>query len=265
MSGNQSLDRGLAILDLLDRAAEPIGIREIARELKLSPTIVQRLANTLSQSGFIEQVLETRRYKLGYRAMLLGGAMRSEDRLMASADKELRLLADKHLLNGYLGVLRDNKVVYLHTVQSSGPVVVRISVGSQVNAHSTALGKALLSELDTSTVKTVLGRAPYAQFTAHTLTQWSGLSEELAAIRRKGFALSREENINGVVSFGALIRDASGKAVAALSGACLSSERPKAEWPQLTQLVMDAAHRCSTALGYRGAAIRLAGVTHDAA
>jgi len=140
MSGNQSLDRGLAILDLLDRAAEPIGIREIARELKLSPTIVQRLANTLSQSGFIEQVLETRRYKLGYRAMLLGGAMRSEDRLMASADKELRLLADKHLLNGYLGVLRDNKVVYLHTVQSSGPVVVRISVGSQVNAHSTALG-----------------------------------------------------------------------------------------------------------------------------
>ena len=65
MSGNQSLDRGLAILDLLDRAAEPMGIREIARELKLSPTIVQRLANTLAQSGFIEQVLETRRYKLG--------------------------------------------------------------------------------------------------------------------------------------------------------------------------------------------------------
>jgi DNA-binding IclR family transcriptional regulator len=143
--------------------------------------------------------------------------------------------------------------------------VVRISVGSQVNAHSTALGKALLSELDTSTVKAVLGRAPYAQFTEHTLTQWNGLSEELAAVRRKGFALSREENINGVISFGALIRDASGKAVAALSAACLSSERPKAEWPQLTQLVMDAAHRCSTALGYRGAAIRLAGVTHDAA
>jgi DNA-binding IclR family transcriptional regulator len=103
------------------------------------------------------------------------------------------------------------------------------------------------------------------QFTANTLTQWSGLSEELAAIRRKGFALSREENINGVISFGAIIRDASGKAVAALSAACLSSERPKSEWPQLTQLVMDAAHRCSTALGYRGAAIRMAGVTHDAA
>ena len=51
MSGNQSLERGLAILDLLDRAAEPMGIREIAREMKLSPTIVQRLANTLSHSG----------------------------------------------------------------------------------------------------------------------------------------------------------------------------------------------------------------------
>jgi DNA-binding IclR family transcriptional regulator len=265
MSGNQSLERGLAILDLLDRAAEPMGIREIARAIELSPTIVQRLANTLSQAGFIEQVSETRRYRLGYRAMLLGGTMMTEDRLMASADKELQLLADRHLLNGYLGVLRDNRVIYLHTVQSSGPVVVRISVGSEVNAHSTALGKALLSELDNAAVKAVLGRAPYAQFTAHTLTQWSALSSELEAVRARGFALSREENINGVVSFGAIVRDASGKAVAALSAACLSSDRPKAEWPQLIQLVLDAAHRCSKALGYRGAAIRFAGVTDHAA
>jgi DNA-binding IclR family transcriptional regulator len=265
MSGNQSLDRGLAILDLLDRTAEPIGIREMARALKLSPTIVQRLANTLSQSGFIEQVLETRRYRLGYRAMLLGGAMKSEDRLLTAVNKELQILADKHLLNGYLGVLRDNKVVYLHTVQSSGPVVVRIAVGSQVNAHSTALGKVLLAQLDTAAVKAVLGRAPYVAFTPNTLTQWSALSEELATIRRNGFAISREENINSVVSFAAIVRDASGKSVAALSAACLSNDRPKAEWPQLIRLVIDAAHRCSTALGYRGAAIRFAGVTHDAA
>jgi DNA-binding IclR family transcriptional regulator len=265
MSGNQSLERGLAILDLLDRAAEPMGIREIARELEVSPAIVQRLANTLAQSGFIEQVAETRRYRLGYRAMLLGGTMRADDRLLASANKELALLAEKHLLNGYLGVLRDSKVIYLHTVQSSGPVVVRIAVGSQVNAHSTALGKVLLSELDHSDVKAVLGRAPYAQFTPHTLTQWSALSEELEAVRAKGFAISREENINGVVSFGAAIRDASGKTIAALSAACLSTERSKAEWPQLIQLVLDAAHRCSKALGYRGAAVRLAGATDHAA
>jgi DNA-binding IclR family transcriptional regulator len=265
MSGNQSLERGLAILDLLDRAAEPMGIREIAREMQLSPTIVQRLANTLSQSGFIEQVSETRRYRLGYRAMLLGGAMKAEDRLLASANKELQLLADKHLLNGYLGVLRNNRIVYLHTVQSSGPVVVRIAAGSQVNAHSTALGKVLLCELDTSAVKAVLGRAPYVQYTPNTLTQWSALSEELEAVRRKGFAISREENINGVISFGAAIRDASGKPVAALSAACLSTERTRAEWPQLIQLVLDAAHRCSTALGYRGAAIRFAGIVTNAA
>ena len=57
MSGNQSLERGLAILDLLNRAAEPIGIREIARELELSPAIVQRLANTLAQSGLSNRLL----------------------------------------------------------------------------------------------------------------------------------------------------------------------------------------------------------------
>ena len=47
MLKNQSLERGLAILDLLDRATAPLGIREIARAMDLSPTIVQRLTNSL--------------------------------------------------------------------------------------------------------------------------------------------------------------------------------------------------------------------------
>ena len=123
MISNQSLQRGLAILDLLDRAPSPLGIRELARLMELSPTIVQRLINTLVVGGYVEQVAETRRYKLGYRAMQLGGAMITEDRLISLAAKELQQLADSHLLNGYLGALRNNRVVYLHSAQSSGPVV----------------------------------------------------------------------------------------------------------------------------------------------
>ena len=141
MISNQSLQRGLTILDLLDRAPAPLGIRELARLMELSPTIVQRLTNTLVVAGYVEQVAETRRYKLGYRAMQLGGAMVTEDRLISLAAKELQQLADNHQLNGYLGALRNDRVVYLHSVQSSGPVVVRVAAGSQVNPHSTALGK----------------------------------------------------------------------------------------------------------------------------
>jgi DNA-binding IclR family transcriptional regulator len=255
MLKNQSLQRGLAILDLLDRATAPLGIREIARAMELSPTIVQRLTNSLVAAGYVEQVAETRRYRLGYRAVQLGGAMITEDRLISLVAKELQQLADTHQLNGYLGALRNNRVVYLHSVQSSGPVVVRVAAGSEVNPHSTALGKVLLAELPIAEVRPIVGKPPYAQFTPRTLTQWTALSTELEATRKRGFAISREENISGIVSFGAVIRNAAGEAVSALSVACLAVE--EAKWPALIQLVLDAAHRCSVSLGYRGAAIKI--------
>src|SRR5262245_39957505 len=110
MLGSQSLERGLAILDLLDRAAAPIGVRELARAMNLSPTIVQRFLGSLSRAGYVEQEGDSRKYRLGYRAMLLGGAMMAQDRLIAVATRELQQLADRHFLNGYLGVIRDKHI-----------------------------------------------------------------------------------------------------------------------------------------------------------
>lgn len=257
MSGNQSLERGLAVLELLDKAKEPIGVRAIARQLDISPAIAQRLANTLMQAGFIEQVRETRRYRLGHRAITLGSAVAGEDRLLISAGEELQHLADAFQLNGYLGALRDGRVVYLKAVQSSGPIVVRAGVGSRANAHSTALGKVLLAELEASDLEAVLGPPPFLQCTPATITALPDLLTDLDAVRRRGFAISREENIVGVISIGAVIRDGDNAPVAALSVAFLSSQRPEPEWPQVIQLVLDAAHRCSQAQGYRGAALMI--------
>ncbi len=265
MATNQSLERGIAILDLLDGHPVQIGIREMARTLALSPAIVQRLANTLVQAGYVEQVPETRRYRLGYRSLLLGAAMRRDDRLMATASGELQRLADDHRLNGYLGVLRDGNVIYLHCAQSSGPIAVRMMPGARCNPHSTAMGKALLAELPPEGVALVVGAPPFERFTANTITDPAGLAEELATIRRQGFAFAREENLPGVISIGTVIRNMTGKAIVAISVAFLCSERGEAEWPRITQMVLDAAHRCSQSLGHAGALSRVPEPKLDAA
>ena len=265
MATNQALERGIAILDLLNGHPAQIGIREIARTLALSPAIVQRLANTLAQAGYLEQVPETRRYRLGFRSLLLGTAMRRDDRLLATASDELHRLADDHRLNGYLGVLRDGNVVYLHCAQSSGPIAVRIMPGARCNPHSTAMGKALLAELPPDGVALVVGAAPFEKFTASTITDPALLADELATIRRQGFAFAREENLPGVISIGTVIRDMAGRVVAAISVAFLSSERGEAEWPRITQMILDSAHRCSQSLGHAGALCRVPEPKLDAA
>jgi DNA-binding IclR family transcriptional regulator len=75
MNASQSLKRGLKIFELLDGSTTSLGVREIARRLDLSTTIAQRLVNTLATHSYLEQISETRRYRIGPRAVGLGSSV----------------------------------------------------------------------------------------------------------------------------------------------------------------------------------------------
>ena len=54
---------------MIEAESGDIGVRELARRLELSPTIVQRLVSSLAVRGYIEKNLETSRYRLGHRVL----------------------------------------------------------------------------------------------------------------------------------------------------------------------------------------------------
>jgi len=61
---NQSLIDGLACLQQLASEREPVGGRELARDLGLEPTRVHRLLRTLAHLGLAQQDAQ-RRYRPG--------------------------------------------------------------------------------------------------------------------------------------------------------------------------------------------------------
>lgn len=250
MSTSQSLSRGLALLDAVNESAQPLGVRELARMLDISPSIAQRLANTLVEAGYLQQVAETRKYRLGVRALALGSTMVRSDALYVTASKELGHLAEHHQLNGYLGVVQQDAVVYLHTVQSHGAIAIRAEAGQRVSPHATALGKALLAELPADRAAAILGPEPYPARTPHTIVDARALDAELEDARRLGYCISDEENDLGVISVGAPIRNKNGVVVAAISVAFLKTQRGPKEWAGVAEMVVRAARRCSAALGY---------------
>ena len=142
---NQSVTRAIELLNLLADSPEPLGVRDIARRLDVAPSNIQRLINTLTKAGFLEQNESNGRYKIGHRAFRVGNAFVEQNNLYSAAMPELYHLASLHI-TGFLGVLRENMVVYLATVQSEGPVAVTHRPGSQTYLHSTAMGKALFAE-----------------------------------------------------------------------------------------------------------------------
>jgi DNA-binding IclR family transcriptional regulator len=248
--GSQSLERGLDVLEIVEAEGADIGVREIARRLDLSPTIVQRMVTSLAKRGYVDKNTETARYRLGYRALALGAHSSGTGAdYIGAARRELEQLARAHSLNGFVSVLHDGRAVYLLAVQAEGPVAIKVAPGSEMPLHSTAAGKVLLASLKDAEARKLLGHGKLAAITPHTVTDPSAVIAGLAKVRKQGFATVTEENIRGVLSVGVPIRDRAGKVLAALSVAFPKYLDAAVTLQSITPHVVAAAHRISRTVG----------------
>ncbi len=245
---SQSVARAVDILELLAENGA-LGVREIARRMELSPTIVHRLLSTLASTGFAEQAPDTQKYRIGYRAFRIGCTFLSQNDLDRASTPELVALAEQHQVNSFLGVLRDHSMVYLKVVKSNGPIVINNAAGSTALPHSTAFGKIMLAALPDKQIAEVMGREPYKRLTKKTKVTLRSLMSELREIRETGIAISDEENLANVYSAGAAVRDASGAVIAALSGAVPRQSLTKRDIDNLCNWVRDAADSVSRKMG----------------
>lgn len=245
---SQTVTRALSILELLGKQGE-VGVRDIARQLKVSPSMAQRLINSLSEAGFIEKSVESSRWKIGYKTFQIGSTFISNIDLNAAASPELRWLADQNHINSFLGVLRERSVVYLAAVQSGAPIKITNSPGSTTYLHSTALGKAILSGKSDKEAIELLGPSPYLGLTRKTRRTFTALAKDLEECRRLGYAMSDEENIENVFAVGSPIFNSQGETIGAISGAVPRQKLSAKTINELCRLIRESANRVSQRLG----------------
>lgn len=242
-----SLQRGLDLLARLGAEA-PLGVRDLARRCALPPTTVQRLVNTLAQGGWVEQDAATQRYRLGGALLALADRVDLSDRMAEAAREALAPLAARGL-NGYLGVLRGKQALYLVSVQSTGPIAIRSRPGDLALLHTTAMGKALLAGMTDAEAAALLGPGPLEAVTAQTLTDPKKVVAQLAKFRREGLSVTDNENLPGVLSFGAPVRDSGRRVVAAISVAWIPAAAPQEDRRRVARDVKETAARVSAAIG----------------
>lgn len=252
MATSQSLDRGLDILEIINAADQPMGIREVARQLDISPPIVQRLINTLAQRRYLRQDPQSRRYSIGYQALSFIASLNANDALIVEARPEMVQLTKTLPLDTYLAVRQGPQAIYLLCVQSEGPVTVRSEPGQLLPLHSTAIGKIFLSDMGIEAAKDLLGPGPLPAITSATVTDPALLLQQLDSVRAKGVATVENENIMGITSAGAPIHDASGRICAAVSASFSPHFNPQLDIHQVITEVKAAADHISAKLGFRG-------------
>ena len=94
---------------------------------------------------------------------------------------------------------------------------------------------------------------PLEQRTPHSITSWEAFEKQCEEIRRCGYALDLEENVEGIVCVGAPIFDYTKKVVGAVSVSCPTV---RCEMPRLMELkdrLLETCTKISAECGYYAA------------
>lgn len=208
----QSVERAFAILDAV--ASRPAGVTVLSDRLGLPKSTVARLLATLESLEAVERV-EGPRWRVGPCVAALAGTVTPERSLALLARPRLVELVATIGEDSGLALPDGYDVHYVDQVESDNPVQVRDWTGTRVPMHAVPSGLVLLAEWPAEAIDAYLARE-LERMTPRTVVEPEAVRRRLAEVRREGHAWGYEEFAEGIVSIAAPVRDARGKAVAAV-------------------------------------------------
>lgn len=251
---NNTLRNGLQLLEALSQADGPMGITQLAQRTGLTKSNVHRLAQTLTESGYVLQD-DASQYRASLKMWQMGhGALRAVD-VRRAAEGEMYRLLEASRETVHLSVLDGDDVVYLHKVDSPHPVRSYTEVGGRAPAACVATGKALLAFGSPPQIEAVM-RGLQAH-TATSVIEREAFLRELGQVRQRGYSVNRGEWRDGVWGVAAPIfapgaDAASGEAPVAAIGISGPAQRLKpARIRELAPQVVDAALAVTASMARR--------------
>lgn len=212
----QSLERGLAVIRSFDHEHPQQTVADVARRTGLDRAAARRFLLTLESLGYVEH--DSRHYRLTPQTLQLGYAFLASLPWWRTAQRIGERLTARIGVSSAVGILDQHNITYV-AYASAGrfPLLLNRSVGTQLPAAATAIGRVLLAGLPAAQLRDWLARAPLEKYTSYTLTARAALERELEEVRAAGFSLVDQELAHGLRSIGVPIRNRAGEAVAGIS------------------------------------------------
>jgi IclR family KDG regulon transcriptional repressor len=247
---NNTLLKGLAVLELLSRSERPLNLTQIGKELDLVKSNVHRLMQALLETRFVLRDDETGCYTTSIKLWELGSAVLAKLDLRRHGQRQMEDLMTLTGESVHLSVLDGIEVVYVHKVDSPKPVRAYSQIGGRAPAYCVATGKAQLA-FGPPSVMTEASQHLEAH-TERTIVDAPGFLREMKRIREQGVAINRAEWRSDVWGIAAPILDTRGSVIAALGISGPSARFKRSTIAAWTQAVIAAASDVSDALaGHR--------------
>lgn len=204
----------IKIFDVLELITEKnhLTVTEASNLTGYTRSTIQRILNTLRYLDYIEQDQNTLEYYPTFKLYTLGNQIHITDTIKSTAKAHMRKMAEEINETINLGILDNQRVIYLDKVLSTSPLRVDISPNTFIPLYSSALGKAIAAFNQNEYYFD-----NYEKFTSTTVESNDELEKDLLNIKNQGYSLDNEEFVEGLICIGVPILNKENEAIASLS------------------------------------------------
>ena len=223
----EAVDRSMKVIEAL-KELDGAGVTELADELGWAKSTVHTHLKTLRENEYL--VCRDGEYDLSLRFLGYGEYVKHRHPIYSDIEPHLEELADKTERRVQFLTQEHGYAVYVRIAEGKHSVCTGAELGRRrAMLHATAAGKSLLAHLPRAETDAILDDKGLYRFTENTVTDRDELYEQFETVRERGYAINREEHIEGLRAVAAPVRTPEGEVLGAVSVAD-AAHRMKGEW-----------------------------------
>ncbi len=245
-----TVTRALAILEILSKVKDA-NLETLAQQTNLPKTTALRLLTTLVENKYVVKD-NNDRYYLSMKMFAVGSRALSNIDLIDISRPIARALSEKTGETVHMGILDDDKVLYILKHESNYTIRMYSRIGRRCPLHCTAIGKCLLTDKEESFLDEYIKSGAFVSYTPKTISTKAALVQELEKVKNLGYAVDNEEHEPQIICVAAPVRDHEGNVVAAISVSTPIFRLDEKKFNNNCSLVVEYANKISDILGNLG-------------
>lgn len=195
-----------SILNVIANSTEPLSLNEISQECGFTVSTTSKILDTLQLIEYVHRNPSDKKFRLGVGLIQFSNAALMQFNIIRDSYFALKALFDEFHETVHLGMLKDNKIIYINKFSSAENNKQMLSqIGSTRELYCSAMGKAILSSYSNEKRRDYIDSINLLPLTEHTITDKSLLNQEIISVQNNGYATDNREIENHLYCIGTTI------------------------------------------------------------
>lgn len=195
----------MRLYEVFAERQSPLSLTELAAELEIPKSSCHAIVNTLLESGYLYILSHPRALYPTKKLWSVMQRVSERDPFLRHATLALESLRDAAKETVILGKRQGHAVVYLEILESHNPIRYSARQGDLKPLYSSAIGKAMLGSLKEQDLAKTLEDLPMPRVTDATIVTPQRLFDDIRTSKKRGYYLTRGENVPDVWAVAATV------------------------------------------------------------